>query len=216
MATDEWKSIELLEGGIGDLKFVYRRFELEFAAKERKDYQQLASLINGGNYKLFLAKDQRLNHIVGYAFVYKINDPLALWLDYIAIDVAYQNSGYGTLFFNKIVEYGSEILGLFLEVEIPGKDDFGFVQQLRRIKFYERLGAKRLAIHYKCPTVDDGLPMYLYFRPSPGTWTLRKEQIQAAITGVFNDVHSDRACRWKVLRSFYNTIQDVCFLEPFV
>ncbi len=216
MATGEWKRIELLEGGMDDLKFVYKRFEHEFAAKERKDYPQLVSLISGGNYKLLLAKDQRLNHIVGYAFVYKMADPLVLWLDYIAIDVACQNSGYGTLLFNKIVEYGGEFLGLFLEVEIPDKDDLGFVQQLRRIKFYERLGAKRLAIRYKCPTVDDGLPMYLYFRPSPGTWTLRKEQIQAAITGVFNGVHSDRTCRWKVLRDFYHTIEDVCFLEPFV
>jgi GNAT superfamily N-acetyltransferase len=216
MDIDQHKSIELLEGSIDDLKFVYKRFEREFAAKERKDYQHLISLINGGKYKLFLAKDRGLNHIVGYAFVYKIDYPLALWLDYIAIDVPYQNLGYGTLLFNKIIEYCSEFLGLFLEVEIPDKENFGFIQQLRRIKFYERLGARKLAIHYKCPTVHDGLPMYLYFWPSPCTLMLHKEQIQAAITAVFDDVHSDQPYRSEVLKSFYSTIEDICFSEPFV
>jgi GNAT superfamily N-acetyltransferase len=216
MAIEQHKSLGLIEGDIDDLKFVYKRFEHEFAAAERKDYQQLLSLVSGGQYKLFLAKDQALNLVVGYAFVYKIDYPLALWLDYIAIDVPYQNLGYGTLFFNKIIKYCKEFLGLFLEVEIPGKENFGFVQQIRRIKFYERLGAKKLVINYKCPTIPEGLPMYLYFWPSPSTLILHRKQIQAAIATVFDDVHSDQPYRSEVLKSFYSTIQDVCFSEPFV
>ncbi|HBF39894.1 MAG TPA: hypothetical protein DDW50_21615 [Firmicutes bacterium] len=209
--VDQHRNIELLEGDMDDLKFVYKQFVREFSAKERQDYQQLVSLINGGKYTLFLAKDQALNQVVGYAFVYKIDYPLALWLDYIAIDVSYQNLGYGSLFFDKISKYRKDCSGVFLEIEIPDKNNSCFEQQTRRIKFYERLGVKKLAINYKCPTVDEGLPMYLYFWPSPGTLILPKEQIQAAITAVYDDVHSDRPHRSEVLQSFYSTIQDVCF-----
>lgn len=64
---------------------------------------------------MFLEKKSSRYILVFYEF----DNIIALWLDYMAIDIKFQNAGYGTLPFNKIAESKQEgILGIFLEVEI--------------------------------------------------------------------------------------------------
>jgi GNAT superfamily N-acetyltransferase len=202
--------IKIVEGSIDDLKNIYQRFTDDFASEELKSYQHLKLLMSKRNYKLLLAIDSAIDETVGYAFIYEFNQLQAIWLDYMAIDNQFRGSGYGSLLFKKLSNWKQNgFIGLFIEVEIP-KDDEGATRenQLRRIRFYERLGAKRLPFPYQLPTIHGGLPMYLYFCPSPQVEKLTKEQIQEAISEVFTTIHSDIKHKDDILIEFYTLIED--------
>jgi GNAT superfamily N-acetyltransferase len=206
MKLDE---IEIIEGNLSDLKNIYEIFKTDFAAEEIKNYEQLEFLMVKQNYKLLLAKDSNLNEFIGYAFIYELNHLDAIWLDYMAIYKPYRNSGYGTLLFNKIAQLKKGGMGIFIEVEIP-EVNTGHTRenQLNRIRFYERLGAKRLNIPYELPTNDGGLPMYLYFKPSPSVQLLPKETISEAIIEVFEKVHWDIENKDNILKRLLSFIED--------
>ncbi|MDF2854570.1 MAG: hypothetical protein K0Q87_421 [Neobacillus sp.] len=207
---DKLNDIEIMEGSLEELKTLYPRLQADFAADELKDYEHLKMLVTQKNYKFMLAKHKFSSEIIGYAFVYEIAYVNALWLDYIAIVSEFRNGGYGTIFFNKIVEYKPEgNLGLFIEVEIPEEAEGATrVEQLRRIRFYERLGAKRLSINYELPTKNGGFPMNLYFRPSLTTQVLPKEYIKEAILSAFETIHSDVSGKEEILDKFLDSIED--------
>jgi GNAT superfamily N-acetyltransferase len=202
--------IVLVEGSHEELKIFYPRIQADFAADELKDYEHLKMLVSQKSYKFLLAKHKLSSEIIGYAFVYEIAHINAFWLDYIAIVPAFRNGGFGTIFFNKIVESKQDkYMGLFIEVEIPEETEGATrVEQLRRIRFYERLGAKRLSINYELPTKNGGFPMNLYFRPSSTTQVLPKEYIKEAILSAFETIHSDVSDRDDVLNKFIDLIGD--------
>ena len=210
--TGELNDIEIFMGDISDLKSIYSRYHRDFAAAELKSYEHLEMLMVKHKYKLILARHKIFNEIMGYAFLYENDELKTLWLDYMAIANRYQNAGYGTLLFNKIAQLKEEkILGIFLETEIPDGSDATAKDRLRRIKFYERLGAKKLNINYKLPTEDGGLPMYLFFRPSPSVKMLPKQQIKESIAAAFDYIHSDVSKKDAVLKSFLTEIEDEYF-----
>lgn len=211
--TSELNDIEIQEGSLNDLKEIYARFKNDFAADELKDYAHLEMLMVKKKYKLLLAKHKVFNEIIGYAFIYEMDNLKMLWLDYMAIDMRFQNAGYGTLLFNKIADYRKEgILGIILEVEIPDdKDELRKEEQLRRIQFYERLGARKLKFEYQLPTNHGGFPMYLYFRPSPNVRLLPKEQIKETIVSAYDFIHTDIPQREAVLKTFLGNVQDEYF-----
>jgi GNAT superfamily N-acetyltransferase len=197
--------IEIIEGSINDLENVYHRFTTYFASDELKSYQHLKLLMSKKNYKLLLAKDPIIDEIVGYAFIYEFNRLQAVWLDYMAIENVYRGSGYGALLFKKLTKWKQNgFRGIFIEVEIPEENEgVTRVNQLRRIRFYERLGAEKLPIPYQLPTDDGGLPMYLYFWKNPDVIRLSKEQIQEAIAEVFTFIHSDIKHRDDILKKIF-------------
>jgi GNAT superfamily N-acetyltransferase len=185
--------IKIVEGSIDDLKNIYQRFTDDFASEELKSYQHLKLLMSKRNYKLLLAIDSAIDETVGYAFIYEFDQIQAIWLDYMAIDNQFRGSGYGSLLFKKLTKWKQNgVSGIFIEVEIPEETE-GVTRenQLRRIHFYGRLGAKKLPIPYQLPTKEGGLPMYLYFWSSPHIERLPKGQIQEAISEVFTSIHSD-------------------------
>lgn len=214
--TSDLNDIDIVEGTINDLKDVYDRFKVDFAANEIKDYSHLELLLMKKKYKLLLAKHKVFEKIIGYAFTYEPDDLKVLWLDYMAIDSKFQNAGYGTLLFNKIAESKQEgSLGIFLETEIPEKIvGLKRTDQIRRIKFYERLGAQKINIHYALPTDDGGFPMHLYFRPSSNLQVLPKEIIKETITSAFEYIHSDISKKDIIIKKFLSSVQDEYIHNP--
>ncbi|WP_342433175.1 GNAT family N-acetyltransferase [Neobacillus sp. FSL H8-0543] len=208
--TSELNDIEIVEGSLEELKAFYPRFQADFAADELKDYEHLEILVGKKRYKFLLAKHKLSNEIVGYAFIYEIAQLKALWLDYMAIVPEFRNGGYGSIFFNKIAEFKQEgILGLFLEVEIPEETEGPTrAEQQRRISFYERLGAEKLAINYELPTKNGGFPMNLFFRPTTTIQVLPKGKIKEAILSAFEYIHSDVSNREDILDKFLPSIGD--------
>ncbi|WP_042458810.1 GNAT family N-acetyltransferase [Neobacillus dielmonensis] len=203
--------IEIVNGGLVELGFVYQHFIKDFAVEELKNFEQLESLLKSGDYKLLLAIDRTNHEKVGYAFIYEFIQNNAIWLDYMAIIHKYRNKGYGKILMNKIANYKQDELGVFFEVEIPveGQDK---ENQLRRINFYERLSARRLHINYEFPTNNGGFPMYLYFLPSADLKILSKNLIQEALTEAFECIHTDVKNKAKILSHFFSTIEDEQFL----
>lgn len=205
--------IELIEGTAAELREVYPLFEAAFPANERKSCEHLEGLLQKKRYRLLLAKHAALGVLIGYALVFDLPRLNALWLDYMAIDEGFRNGGYGSLLFRKIA--GAEpktSIGVFLEVEIPEDNADHASNEVRRIRFYERLGAVKLDVDYRLPTEGGGYPMHLYFRPAPGLTLLPKESIREAIISVYNYIHTDIPNRDGIAKSFLDSAKDARFL----
>lgn len=210
--TSKLNDIEIVNGSISDLVILYSNFERDFPQNERKSIEHLKMLMSKKRYKLLLAQNKLFNEIVGYALIYIIDEPKVLWLDYMAIEDKYQNAGYGSLLFNKIIECeGEGKSGMFMEVEIP--IDSNTTQQ-KRVQFYERLGAKKLSNTYKLPTLNGGLNMNLYYRAISNDKVLPTEIIKKSIASTFDYVHTDIYNRDEILKSFITTIKDEYLIMP--
>jgi ribosomal protein S18 acetylase RimI-like enzyme len=202
--------ILIVDGGLNELTYVYQQLTKDFAIDEVKSFKQLEFLITRKNYKLLLAKDRTSIEIVGYALLYELEQLNGIWLDYVAILEKYRKKGYGRLFFEKITHLKENGLGVFLEVEIP-EEGHNNESKLRRINFYERLGAKRLHIGYEFPTNNGGFPMLLYFKPATHIQQLSKKLIREVITEVFESIHTDIINREHILRKIISTVEDEDF-----
>lgn len=207
---EDLNNIELIKGNDSDLMIVNKKLEIDFPPEERKAYSHIESLIQKGRYKLYIARQSAFKKDIGYAFIYEIENPNAIWLDYMAIDPKYQNAGFGSMMFRKIAEL-TQGLGVFLEVEIPDEDDEINENQLKRIRFYEHHGAKKLNFNYHFPTYSGGFPMALYFKPTNGVKRIQKEQILQVIESLFKYVHSDIEETNAILSIFKNDIENVDF-----
>lgn len=182
-------------GTIEDLKKVYKSYELAFPPNERKPLAHIEQLIISGVYELILAEQitSNVTETIGYALVSKIVATKQLWLDFIAIESHHQSSGYGSRLFNAIIDlYGQDVLGMFIEIEIPDENTPEvFEQQLKRIAFYERLGARKLDMEYLLPSNEGPVPMYLYYFPISMDTSLNRNSIRQTIEIVFGTIHSD-------------------------
>ncbi len=205
--------IDVYEGSVEDLNAVYAKMEHDFPSNERLSRDHLEILMAKGQYHLLIAKHRLFDVMIGYAFVYEPDQPKIIWLDYMAIDVTFQNAGYGTLLFNKLAEHRlNNNIGVFLEVEIPDSIDPSIKEnQVKRIAFYERLSAIRLNNDYELPTPSGSQPMHLFFRPSPGVHQLPKDIIQETIASTFEYIHGDKIHRDQVFMNFVKSIQDESF-----
>jgi len=204
--TTQNQNIVITRGNENDLKRIFPQFELDFPPSERKSFEHLSMLLRTGNYKLILMKHIDSNEILGYAMIYSVEESNTLWLDYIAINSNHQSSGYGSLLFNRLIELeGSGCLGIFIEIEIPEEND---IDQVRRIKFYERLNSRKLNIEYKIPDENDGFRIDLYFKSFTNDNTLPSIAIQQTIQTIYDNIHSDVENRHLILDSIINTIKD--------
>lgn len=171
---------------IEDLNRIYESYASEFPVNERKSLDQLKCLMSGGKYHLVEFEDK------GFAFVYADMEAINrrkkafIWLDYLVIHKQYQGQGYGSIFFNQLLEVYRQADMMFIEVEIPDGID---INKDRRIRYYENLGCERLLLKYALPIENGALPMFLYTKGQlPDTTT-----VYEAIHEVFQYVHHDNA-----------------------
>lgn len=187
-------------GTIDDLDAIYESYALEFPENEKKTKYQLKQLMLRGAYHMLIAEElaeDQLIHRIGFACLYVPQDEDFIWLDYLVIERAYQSKGYGSKFFEEMMHMWSNRKGMFIEIEIPEGDD---INQVRRIAYYEKLGAKRLPINYHLPTEVDDMAMYLYFKPANSIASddhssvkLSKAYVLKAITLANSTIHWDHA-----------------------
>ena len=195
------------EGSLEELSSVFELYKNDFAPCEQKTYEHLKKLINKGNYRLLLLKDSESSAIISYMLLY-LDRPRALWVDYLAVSNEHRGTGIGTEFINLIAEkYKPDYKGIFFEVEKPdSKNELTLHYQKKRIKFYERLGAKRLEVSYKLPTREGDLPMLLYFLPLQDISFISQDFIWNSICAEHDEVHSDIEHMQSVRKSFEHTI----------
>ncbi len=179
-------------GTVTDVDAIYASYALEFPENERKTKGQLEQLMIRGAYTMLIAEEQMESSInrIGFSCLYVPDNENFVWLDYLVIERAYQSKGYGSIFFREMMERWQSRKGMYIEIEIPSGDN---VNQLRRIAYYERLGAKRLPIKYHLPTEIDEMEMFLYFKPQSTESTLTLDEINKAIVWANQTIHWDHA-----------------------
>ncbi|MBE0450404.1 MAG: GNAT family N-acetyltransferase [Clostridia bacterium] len=181
------EELTIIEGGLSDVIRFYDSIIEEFPKGERKALDVFIRLFETGDYKLLIAFSET-GIEVGYAFLYTIRKLSILWLDFIVIHPEFQGKGYGSKFFDKMSSFYDSYIGMLLEVEIPEEAN---ENQMRRISFYERMGAVRLNLKYYLPNEFGGLEMYLYYKSFNSNASPEAEVVIAAIESAYEFIHSD-------------------------
>ena len=183
-------SLTLADAGLPGIRQMYGHYKQAFPEAERKPYDRLAALVRGGKYRILLARDTARDKVVGYAFVY--HDDATAWLDYLEVLPEFRSGGYGARLFSALIDgLGPGQDGLYLEVDRPQPGETDSSDAVRRIRFYERLGTRRLQVNYELPTAEGACPMYLYFKPKPGAGLPSRAAWLRSVEAVFQYVHSD-------------------------
>ena len=187
------EALHLSFGNKEDFALIYPFYQKDFPAPERKDQTRLLALLEKEVYKLLILKYRLNSTILGYAFVHKLPFLQVLWLDYLAINPSFRGHGLGSAFLKMILtEYQPLVTGMFIEVEIPNpKDPDKALTQNKRIRFYEKSGAKRLNIPYLFPSIDGPFPMFLYYLSNVPLTTLSGSFINGTLNNVFRALHAD-------------------------
>ncbi len=218
---DSVNSIEIIkitDYNSKDYRSAIEIYEKQFPIEERKSIAQIETLLSRKNYTLLIARHKYIDNIIGFAFVLFNNDPHFLLLDYMAIDPMFQRCGFGTIFFNSIVEMQtSSSLGILLELEKPqlAGNERDKANRDDRIQFYLQSGCTLLdEIDYKLPNAN-GKPisMTLAFKPNPAITVLPAETIKSLIINVYDKIHSDVPDIECLFQSFTSTIHDQHFLK---
>jgi len=149
----------------GTLDELLPHYVKDFIAAERKSEELLRELLLRGNYRIFTVRSRETGLCAAYLMGYLVDGARYFFLDFFAVDPAFRGGGLGGWTLRAL----SGVLGvdgLFFELEIPAEDAGSDDQNVRRIGFYERLGARRLPIDYGLLLTDGTLfPMYFYFLP---------------------------------------------------
>lgn len=164
---------------------IYKDMLEQFASYELKTEEKFRKLLATKEYlgrAIFCGKD-----IVGYVFYLQKGN--YIWIEYLAILKKYHSQGFGSSLFDSLKNVFTEAKGCFLEVELPNPD---VPNTLRRIAFYERLGALLLDVDYIFPHDEIHLPMRLYFMPFGDSQVLpsRQESFDM-IKKLFDLVHNE-------------------------
>ncbi|MHB8125024.1 MAG: GNAT family N-acetyltransferase [Desulfitobacteriaceae bacterium] len=195
---------------------VMEMYKREFPIEEQKSYNQIKTLLLRNIYSLFVVRHKCFEHLIGFAFVMFNSEPAFAFLDYIAIDPMFQRCGFGTLFFNSIVEMQKQnSLGIMLEFEKPelAENEQEKITREKRKQFYLRLGCQVLkGIDYRLPRANgEALPMILVFKPSSSIQVLPSEIVKQLIVTAYDKIHSDVSDRHKVFNRFKSCINDQYF-----
>lgn len=156
----------------------------QFPQSELQSYETYLALLKSEKYCFFKALDDQKE--VGYCLLYKEDSKDFLWLDYIAVFKEFHSCGYGKKIISDLALNFPQYKGVYLEVEKP---DDEAPDTIRRIRFYENLGAQRLDIVYFYPNAQDCVALDLYFLPFNSPVPSSKEAIEA-VTCAFGALHS--------------------------
>jgi ribosomal protein S18 acetylase RimI-like enzyme len=140
------------------LSFIQQLYETSFPLRERRDWNQVLSLLS--NARMQLAVIEEAGRSIGFAIGWSISG----WhfIEHLAIDPAQRGKQYGSRVMQQLIEHGQH--HIILEVE-PSHDDLA----RRRILFYERCGFHLVPFPYLQPPYRAGeepVPMQLMSMPA--------------------------------------------------
>ena len=168
--------------------------------------KRFRDLLVARNYQLFAYVDDE--DVQGVALIYFASTGHFAWLDYFAIRDDLRGRGLGGALFREIVQVVKSRTErpdwLLLEVDDEREGDAQHrATCMRRLEFYQRLGARVLQnVPYKFPSAfAPPLPMRLMAKPlQPHAQQLSADQLKRAVREVFTNIHgrsgSDELLRW--------------------
>ncbi len=149
----------------GALDGLLLHYVRDFIAVERKSEELLRELLRRGQYRILTVRLQETGACAAYLMGYPVEGDRYFFLDFFAVDPAFRGGGLGAWTLRTLAGLLG-VDGLFFELEIPGEDAPPYDQSVRRIAFYERLGAHRLPVEYGLLLGDGSLfPMHFYYLP---------------------------------------------------
>ncbi|MDR0831451.1 MAG: GNAT family N-acetyltransferase [Bacillales bacterium] len=183
------RKLSLEIASIADLDLVYEIMIREFGLDDLYPKEKFIRLLEMDKYDLYLLKED--DNLVGYAFLYSIDEQEVVWIDYLGINEKYQDHGYGSLFFNLIRDTLGKNHNLILEVDIPKDLNDVNLDSNRRIVFYEKLGCFKLDINYILPIVKGGLPLYLFAHQASKSLPITNDTLKGVVNSVFTFIQAD-------------------------
>lgn len=186
--------ITLKRRNIKEFTQIYNDFMLkQFPETELKSYKDFVKLLEEERhcYNFYIA--QNADTTVGYVLLCKGTN--FIWIDYIAVLPQFYSGGFGRKIIEGLKNTFTGINGLYFEVEKPDEND---INTIRRIKFYNSCGAKKLDCEYFYPNNSGAIPMDLYFLPVKKT-DLGKPEIKENIKEVFAKLHYMCPCTEEIL-----------------
>ena len=182
----------------------------DFLAVERKSEALLRELLRRGQYRILSVHSQETGTHAAYLMGYPVDGERYFFLDFFAVDPAFRGGGLGKW---TLLTLGAMlgVEGLFFELEIPGELAQPHDESVRRIGFYDRLGAHRLPVEYALLHGDGSLfPMYFYYLPFVSELPDRgsiKEAIAVAYDYTYSFVTAEYP-RWReTLASILSTVK---------
>lgn len=135
---------------------VYEKMTAAFPYEERRDLLDQKECLNNKFFKFSEIFDNETD--VGFIALWDF--PEFVFVEHIAIDEEVRSGGYGS----KTIELVKETFKkpIILEAEAPETE-----QQIKRIKFYDRLGFKINSYEYEQPSYHggDGVPLKILSFP---------------------------------------------------
>lgn len=170
-----------------DFERIYRNYMTDqFPSSELKSYDEFVSLLADvdKSYHLYLVKDS--DSLVGYILFYIDNKRNFLWIDYLAVLPDSYSKGYGRCILEELKNNFSKYRRIYFEVEKPVVEN---PNTIRRVRFYESCGCKKLDCEYYFPNKDGCLPMDLYALEIDDSSSSKKDTL-ADIHSAFSALHS--------------------------
>lgn len=166
---------------------VGRLYEASFPPEERTPFTELQNGLATGLRRLWL-EDSALAFAVTTVLHTDDDD---LLLEYIAVDAAHRSEGIGQSMIRNLLD--QHVGPIVLEVEDPAVSSDPYA--VRRIEFYERLGARRIPFSdtYEMPELNgDGvLPMRLLdLAPERRAQAWRPELVRHLVTHIWTDAYA--------------------------
>ncbi len=155
---------------------VYEKMSAAFPYEERRDYIDQQECMNDKRFCFFEIYDNEA--AVGFISLWKLSG--FVFIEHIAIDPDKRSGGYGS----KAIELVKELYKkpVILEAEAPETE-----QQVKRIKFYDRLGFKVNDYPYEQPSYHggEGVPLLILSYPE----LLSDDEFQSFMTETRNSAY---------------------------
>ena len=136
---------------------VFDKMKTAFPYEERRDYSDQKECLENKYFKFFEIYDGDL--VVGFTALWVFEN--FVFIEHIAIDENKRGGGYGSKAIELIKEKYNK--PLILEAEAPVTE-----QQIKRIKFYNRLGFNVNSFNYTQPSYHggEGVPLLILSYPN--------------------------------------------------
>jgi GNAT superfamily N-acetyltransferase len=161
----------------GDLHF-WELYDTSFDESEREPRDVIVRSLAAG--PGFALRARVSGRTIGLATAHVLDAPATTFLVYLAVDPQWRSKSVGSALFDatdstgaaRLADRGRRPAGMVWEVEDPddARQQEARDVRLGRLRFFERLGGRLLAVPYVQPPVDGHtlVPMRLMFRPAPG------------------------------------------------
>lgn len=182
-----------------------------FPENERQHLDIIQRMIMDEKYNLVVVKRDHV--VVGFSLFYVFEHLNFGLFNYMAISRDYRNHGIGSKLFHKTYECFREVatLGSFLLLEIEDPN-YGSVAErsicLRRLKFYERLGARVITnFKYILPPLSESYPtkMLIMVYAGGNEVEITSADLKSILVAIYSEVY-DRGPHDPYLRQMLDNL----------